>query len=175
MTSYRFALLTLLALPALAGAQSRTALAISGGPVIPLGELRKTQTTGTNIDIRLIRGSDDVPFGVRFDFGYDKLKGRSVNGVMQPERRIVSGTAGLLLSFAGYGKKPYVLAGAGAFKVKINSPGAEARTRFGYDFGLGVTVPVGAKAAFIEARLTSITQLNAKPIRYAPIVFGFLF
>lgn len=173
--SSRFALFALVLLPASIGAQSRTALAIAAGPSIPLGTLRDTQSTGTNVNVGLIRGSDDSPLGLRLDFSYDKLKGKSVRGVTQPERRIAAGTLNLLFSFSGYSIKPYVLAGGGGFKTTMKPAGADSKTRLGFDFGLGVTIPLGGKAAFIESRVNSIAQHNAKPVRYAPIAFGILF
>jgi len=171
----KFALIALVILPASVSAQSRTALAIAAGPSIPTGRLRNTQQTGTDLNIGLIRGSDDSPVGLRFDFGYDKLKGKTVNGVTQPERRTVSGTANVVLSFAGYSMKPYVLAGVGGFRMTSHPSVAQEKTKFGFDFGLGVTIPIATKAFFIEGRLNSISQQNAKPIRYAPIVVGILF
>jgi opacity protein-like surface antigen len=164
-----------LTFPILATAQSRTAIAVAGGASVPIGSLRDTQISGTDFIVGLIRGSDDIPVGLRLDADYGRLRGKSVGGTTQPTRRTVSGTANIVVSFSGYAVKPYVLAGVGGFKMKSTPPATDSKLRFGFDFGLGITVPVAGKAAFVETRVNSISQPNAKPLRYVPIVLGFLF
>jgi opacity protein-like surface antigen len=165
----------LIVLPATLNAQSRTAIAIAAGPSFPIGRLADTQSRGTDFNLGLIRGSDEAPIGVRIDFGYDRMKGKAVNGVTQPEKTFTSGTINLLFSFAGHLVKPYFLGGVGAIRMATDQTGVKTSTRFGFDFGAGVTIPVVGRAAFIEGRLNSVSQPSAKPVRYAPVVLGFLF
>lgn len=164
-----------LVFPLVAAAQSRTAIAIAGGASVPVGRLGDTQVSGTDVTAGLIRGSDDVPVGLRLDAAYSRMRGKSAGGTTQPERRTASGTANLVFSFSGYSMKPYFLGGVGAFKMTSNPSTTDSKTRFGFDFGFGITVPLAGKAAFVETRLNSISQRNAKPLRYVPIVLGFLF
>lgn len=171
----KFAMVVACAVPVVLGAQSRTALAIAAGPSIPIGTFRDTQDQGVDINVGLIRGSDDSPLGFRLDFDYDRLPGKTVGGVKSPERRVVAGTADLVLSASGYTFKPYAIAGAGAFKMTSKPSSLPAKTRFGFDFGVGFTMPLANRAIFIESRLNSISQHNAKPLRYMPIVLGLLF
>jgi opacity protein-like surface antigen len=156
-------------------AQSRTAIAIAAGPSFPMGKLADTQSKGMDLNLGFIRGSDDAPIGVRFDFGYDRMKGKTVNAVTQPEKRFTSGTINLLFSFAGHLMKPYVLGGVGAIRMATDQTGVKTSTRFGFDFGAGVTIPIVGRAAFIEGRINSMSQASAKPARYVPVVLGFLF
>ena len=141
----------------------------------PIGKLRDTQSQGLDLNAGLIRGSDDSPIGFRLDLGYDRFPGKTVNGVKNGNRRVVAGTADLVLSASGYTFKPYVIGGAGAFKMTPASASAEAKIRFGFDFGVGVTMPFASRAFYIEGRLNSISQNNAKPLRYMPVVLGILF
>jgi hypothetical protein len=168
-------LIVAFASPLASGAQSRTALAIAAGPSIPVGTFRDTQNQGLDLNVGLIRGSDDSPLGFRLDFGYDRFPGKTVNGVKNSDRRIVAGTADLVLSASGYTFKPYAIAGAGAFKMTSKPAVPDAKTRFGFDFGIGFTLPLASRAVFIESRLNNISQHNAKPLRYMPIVLGLLF
>lgn len=161
--------------PALLGAQSRTAIAIAAGPSFPIGTLRDTQDRGVDLNVGLVRGSDDSPFGFRLDLGYDRFPGKTVSGVKSPTRRVVAGTADLVFSASGFTFKPYMIAGAGAFKMTAKPGGTESKTRFGFDFGVGFTMPVAHNAFFIESRLNSISQPKAKPVRYLPVVLGLLF
>jgi hypothetical protein len=162
-------------IPLTAGAQSRNAITIAAGPSFPTGELRQTQAQGTDINLGLIRGSDDSPFGVRLDLAYDRFPGKTVNGIHNAERRVAGGSADLLFSTSGYTIKPYLIAGAGAFKVTSKPEAEDAKTRFGFDFGIGFTMPLGTNALFIESRLNSVSQHHARPLRYIPVALGFLF
>jgi hypothetical protein len=170
-----FAILLVTGVPAASRAQGTTALAIGAGASAPIGRLRETQSSGTDFNLGLIRGRDESPIGLRLDFGYDRLPGKTVSGVKHPERKTISGTANVVFSFSGYTVKPYLLGGAGAFKMTSKPAVAAEKTRFGFDFGLGFTLPVAGKAAFIEARVNSISQHTAKPLRFVPINVGFLF
>lgn len=171
----RIALIVLLVAPGTASAQSRTAIAVGAGPSFPTGRFRDTQANGTDFNLGLIRGSDDTPVGLRFDFAYDKLKGKSVGGAVAPEKRVTSGTVNLLFSFAGYTLKPYFVGGVGGYKMTSRPSTLDAKIRFGFNFGMGLTLPVAGKAAFVEARLNSVSQPHARPVRYVPLLFGFLF
>ena len=169
------AIILALLVPTIAGAQSRTALALSAGPSTPIGKLRDTQDRGFDVNLGLIRGSDDSPVGLRLDLGYDRFPGKTVSGVKNPDRRVVAGTADMVIAASGYTLKPYVIAGVGAFKMSSTSASGGAKTRFGFDFGAGFTIPFASRAFFIEGRLNSISQNNAKPLRYMPVVLGILF
>lgn len=163
------------AFPIVLGAQSRTAITVAAGPSIPVGTFRDTQNQGVDINVGLVRGSDDSPLGFRLDLGYDRLPGKNVGGVKNPDRRVVAGTVNIVLSASGYTFKPYAIAGVGAFKMTSKPATVGEKTRFGFDFGVGLTMPLANQAFFIESRLNSISQRNAKPLRYLPIVLGVLF
>ncbi len=171
----RFALIALALSPALLSAQSRSAFSVSAGPVFPLGDFRDTQSTGTGIMLALARGSDDSPFGLRFSASYDRLKGKSSAGATGPQRRIGSGSTEIIFSMPGFTVKPYLTAGAGAYKMTSEPAVPDAKMRFGFDFALGFNLPLGTRAVSLEGRLTNITQPNAKPIRYVPVTLGILF
>src|SRR4051812_32024514 len=168
------ALVVLLLCPAVVSAQSRSAVAIAAGPSLPIGTLRDTQNQGLALNASFIRGSDESPLGLRLNFGYDRLPGKTVGAVKNANRKIVGGPADLMFSMSGYTLKPYVVGGAGAFKMSSPSI-TDAKMRFGFDFGVGFTLPLASRAIFVEGRLNSISQHNAKPVRYVPIVLGILF
>lgn len=174
-SAYKIALFGLLGAPLVLGAQSRTAIAVGGGVSIPAGKLRNSQATGSDIVLGFVRGSDDSPLGFRLDAAYDRLKGKSIAGITQPEIRTASATANLVFSFSGFGLKPYAFGGAGGFKMTSRPSVPGAKIRFGFDFGVGFTMPLAGKAIFLESRINSIAQPNAKPYRYVPIVVGLLF
>lgn len=158
-----------------APAQSRTAFPLSVGPSIPIGTLRQTQKAGVGLSAGIARGSDDSPLGVRLDFSYDKLPGKLVQGVKQAEKRTTTGTLNLLFTFAGYTAKPYLFVGGGAAKMTAKGAADAVKTRFAYDFGLGFSLALAGKGVFVESRVNNVTQKDAKPLRYVPVSFGFMF
>jgi hypothetical protein len=158
-----------------ARAQTRAVLLVAAGPSFPIKRLNDTQQRGFDIDIAYVRGADESPIGLRFDATYDRLPGRTIAGVKQAGRRIFSGDAGVVVSLPGRLAKPYLLGGVGAYRMKNDTPGSEASTRFGFHFGLGFVLGIPGRALFIESRLQSVSQKNAKPLRYMPIVLGILF
>ncbi len=164
----------LLLCPLTLQAQSRTALAVAAGPSIPIGSLRDTQNQGLDLNIGFIRGSDDSPIGLRFDLGYDRFPGKTIAGVKKADSKFVGGTADIVFSTSGFTLKPYLIAGAGGFKM-TSGAATKSTIRFGFDFGIGVTLPLASKAFFVESRVNSVSQHNAKPLRYVPIVLGILF
>lgn len=171
----RIALVSALLCPAALAAQSRTAIAIAAGPSYPIGKFRDTQSRGVDYNLGFIRGSDDAPFGLRLDFSYDRMKGKTSGTTVGPERKIISGTANIVFSFSGHRAKPYFLAGPGAFKMTSTPAASNQKTKFGWGFGAGLTLPLFGRAAYVESRINNISQSPAKPIRFVPVVFGLLF
>lgn len=171
----RVALIAFVLSPGLALGQSRSAISLSAGPIFPLGDFRDTQGTGTGVMLAIARGSDESPFGLRFSGSYDRLSGKSSGGVSGPDRRIFSGSTEAVFSVPGFTIKPYLTAGGGAYKMISRPAVPNAKIRFGFDFGLGFTFPLGEKALSLEGRLASITQPDAKPVRYFPLTLGILF
>lgn len=170
----KLTVLLLVLAPSAIQAQTRTAMAIGAGPSLPIARLRDTQSQGVDLNFGLIRGSDESPFGLRLDLGYDHLPGKTTAGVKNAARNIMGGTVNVMFSAAGYTFRPYGIAGAGIMKM-TGSGVTESKARFGFDFGVGINMPLTSKALFIETRINSISQHNAKPLRYVPVVIGFLF
>jgi len=169
-----FALSAISGLPTVATSQSTTALSIAAGPSMPVGRLKNSQSTGFAGTVGVVFGSDETPFGLRVDVGYDKLRGRTIGSVVGSSNRIISGTANVLFTFPGISVKPYLSGGLGEYGMKSDTTGAKAVSRFGFNFGSGISFPVASQTAFLEAQLHSISQSNAKPLRFARVVFGIL-
>jgi len=161
-------------LPVIATSQSTTALSIAAGPSIPIARFKDSQASGFAGAVGVVLGSDDTPFGLRIDAGYDKLRARTTSAAVGSGQRITSGTANVLFTFPGTLAKPYLSAGLGEYGMKSDTTGAKTRTWFGFNFGSGISFPLASKSAFLEARLHSISQRNAKPLRYLQALFGIL-
>ena len=159
---------------AIGAAQTTTAVSLAGGATVPVGRLKDTQSTGAGGAIGLVVGSADAPFGLRIDAGYDKLRSKTVNAAEIRGSRIISGTANLVFTFPGTLEKAYLLGGLGEYGMRSDSTGAKGSTRFGFDFGSGLSFPVAGRSGFLEARLQSISQNKAKPLRYLQLFLGLL-
>jgi opacity protein-like surface antigen len=162
------------ALPAAATAQSNTSISIAGGAVLPVGKLKDTQSVGEGGSVGLTFGAADSPFGLRLSLGYDRLGKKTVSGKEILGSHVFSGSGDVLFTFPGTLTKPYLLAGVGELRMQSDSSGAKSGSRFGFDFGAGVSFPIGSRAAFLESRLQSISQKEARPLRYLQLMLGLL-
>lgn len=182
-TTQRF-LLTLvlisgLAIPSLAHAQKGYALGVGGGAAIPVGKLGDAQKTGYSALVLLAVGSPDLPVGLRFDGIYNNLTHTETppTGTTSTNLRVAGGIMNLVYAFPGTYAKPYMLAGAGWYSSKADSPAAKAQNNFGFNAGLGTTFGFGPAAAFLEARYHTISRSAEKGgvFQFVPITFGLMF
>jgi hypothetical protein len=160
--------------PMAGAAQSNTSISIAAGAVLPVGKLKDTQSAGEGGSAGLTFGGADNPFGIRLSVGYDRLGSKTVNGKETLGSHVVSGIGDVIFTFPGTLTKPYLLGGLGGLRMQSDSSGAKSSTRFGFDFGAGMSFPLGSRGAFLESKLQSISQKEAKPVRYLQIVLGLL-
>jgi Outer membrane protein beta-barrel domain len=176
----RFSSLAILAgsaissLPTVAAPQNTTTLSIAAGQSMPIARFKDSHSSGFAGAIGVIFGSDNTPFGLQIDAGYDKLRARTTSSAVGSNERIISGTANVLFTFPGTSAKPYLSGGLGEYGMKSDTVGAKTLTNFGFNFGSGISFPLSSRSALLEARLQSISQKNAKPLRYLQVLFGIL-
>ena len=172
-------IISALALPNLAHAQKGYALGVGGGAAIPVGKLGDLQKTGYSALVVLAVGSPDLPIGLRFDGIYNNLTHTDTPpaGATSANLRVAGGIVNLVYAFPGTYAKPYVLAGAGWYSSKTDSPAAKAQSNFGFNAGLGTTFGFGPAAAFLEARYHTISRSakNGGVFQFVPITFGLVF
>lgn len=169
------ALATLLGLGNQAAAQTmNSAVTVVGGVSLPLNRFRETKSQGYYGALGFVLGSADSPLGFRADVGYDKLRGRTAGATSFAGSRILSGIGSAVITFSGNTVKPYLLAGVGEYRMQSDSSDAKPSTQFGFNFGSGISFPIGSRGGLIELRLQSISQKDAKPLRYLQIGLGLL-
>lgn len=159
-----------------AHAQRSTHIGVGGGVNIPVGRLDSTYKTGRQGMVILTTGSAEGPIGLRFDYSYDALRGKTVNGVHYADTHFDAVTANLVGEFRiGY-IKPYALAGAGWYFYKP-TPGAKRTSRWGLNGGAGLTFPLGALpvSGFLEGRYTMITTASGPTNHIVPVTLGLMF
>ncbi|HXF23631.1 MAG TPA: outer membrane beta-barrel protein [Gemmatimonadaceae bacterium] len=168
-----------------AGAQSVTSatkpfsLGLSGGASIPTGDLSNSVNTGYNIGGHVGLGSPAIPIGFRGDVNYDNF---GAKGSGNANAHVWSYTANAVYDVPTMtGIRPYIIGGIGGFKpgVSTSSGGstysASSGTKFGFDLGGGLTIPLSGFNAFVEARYNHFNNDGGGSTSFVPITFGVMF
>lgn len=178
-------------------------IGIAGGVSIPVGDYGKQYKTGWNVTVPLGWDFAGNPFGIRVDGAYDRHSGKSFTGYNNANVAVWSLNADLKARFRwGSGTGPfgsvYLLGGGGAHKfvasggstrVAGTTPTGEtangfattfsdAKWRFGWNAGGGVSFDLGRRAAlFIESRYFSVDTNNpfVSTGKFVPVIIGFTF
>jgi len=148
---------------------------ISGGLVLPTGDIGNTNGSGFNIQGHAGFRPASLPFGLRGDLGLWTTPGKTITPIAGGSSTSYPGvtwfTANANAVFNFEGEKdatfvPYVIGGAGLYN------GSEGiGTKFGINAGGGVTFKLSGFDAFAEARFHNIfTDGNAS--RLIPVSFG---
>ncbi len=158
-----------------AGAQRSTHLGIAGGVTIPVGILDGTYSTGVSGLATLSMGPSESPIGLRVDYQYAGLNGKTVNGAKVPDIHVSSLTANMVIAFRVAYVKPYLIGGAGWYPLRL--PGAKRENDFGVNGGAGIAFPIPYTAigAFVEARYHDVNRSDTSPYHYIPITLGVMF
>ncbi|HJP61421.1 MAG TPA: outer membrane beta-barrel protein [Gemmatimonadaceae bacterium] len=170
--------ISLLAAPTTAHGQKGYAMGIGGGAAIPVGKLGDVQKTGYSALVALALGSADLPIGFRLDGIYNNLTHTNTpTGTTSADFRVAGAIVNLVYAFPGTYAKPYVVAGTGWYRSKVDTADAKAQSNIGFNAGLGTTFGFGPAAAFVEARYHTISRSVAKGgvFQFVPITFGLLF
>jgi hypothetical protein len=174
-----FLTLALALVPTAIQAQKSYAIALGGGAAIPVGKLSDNQKTGFNAMAAFAIGVADLPFGFRIDALYNNLShtGTVSGGTAPSDLRVQAAIANAVFAFPGTSAKAYVLAGAGIYNSKADTPGAKSESDWGFNGGLGATFGFGPFAMFMESRYHSISRNESKGgvYQFVPITLGLMF
>ncbi|MEO6864921.1 MAG: outer membrane beta-barrel protein [Gemmatimonadaceae bacterium] len=167
-----------------AGAQGVTSatkpfsLGISGGASIPTGDLSQFANTGYNVGGHVALGTPALPISFRGDVNYDNF---GAKGTGSSNAHIWSYTANAVYEVPTMtGIRPYVIGGIGGFTPgnSYTSGGttvtATSGTKFGFDVGGGLTIPLSGFNAFVEARYNRYND-GGGTTSFVPITFGVMF
>ena len=170
---------------------------ISGGLSLPTGNAGDVFSSGFNVDGLLeVRARPASPVAFRFEAGYQRFAikdevrelfedfGAEIDG----DARVISGVVNALYKFPGVAVRPYVLGGVGVFNVGgsatisgidesgelLDEDESGSITRFGFNVGGGLEVPLSGITAFGEIRFQSIRTPD-EPFNIVPIKVGIRF
>ena len=156
---------------------------VSGGATLPAGELKDFHDTGFHADGAVLIKIPGIPFALRPELSYTKLKFK--NGVIPPTA--LNGDASTkLLSGLGNIEIPllmglYVIGGAGAMNLKsdVGTTSDITQTKLLIDAGAGLRFHIKAIDGFVEARVGSASYEKGKvgysKAQFIPVTFGLVF
>ncbi len=164
-----FVVALLLALPSAAEAQPR--LMIGGGFTAPNGSLADAADPGYHLRAALHVGIPTLPVALRGDGALHRM-GSKQAGMEAPE--VLEGSLSLVYVLPGVGMQPYILGGAGTYRLESGPTDATVtESTTGYQAGFGVAVGGLGLGAFAEIRYVHIP---ADPgFRLIPLTVGLRF
>ena len=111
-----------------------------------------------------------LPVGLRFDAAYNEFGLKGTDGNIN----IPSFTANAIFKLPTGGFTPYVIGGAGLYRLGANLFGqTDSENRFGWNAGGGISMPLSGFKVFVEARFNQVRGSNGDPsLNFVPIVFG---
>lgn len=164
-----FVVALLLAIPTVAEAQPR--LMLGGGFTAPNGSLADAGDPGYHLRAALHVGIPTLPVGLRADGALHRM-GSKVTGTDDPE--VLEGAVSLVYVLPGVGMQPYILGGAGTYRLESGpSEATVTESTTGYQAGFGVAIGGLGLGAFAEIRYVHIP---ADPgFRMIPFTLGVRF
>jgi opacity protein-like surface antigen len=174
----------------LAGAQAVAArpvsLGISAGANIPQGDFADIYGAGYLVAGHMKLRPAASPLGLRFDLGYSSNGIKSeFEDVVDSDLSIISGFANVVYEFPVTSTtiRPYVLGGLGLGSLKISATGdfgggsvseSERQTKFGFQVGGGVEIPLSGITGFAEVGWQRYS-VEGGSLAQIPIRFGVRF
>jgi opacity protein-like surface antigen len=159
-----------------ASAQDFNPFEIGGavGAAIPVGDLGDAADMGYNATFVVGYNPAFLPVGLRFDAAYNEFGLKDIDGNVN----IPSFTANAILKLPSGGFTPYLIGGAGLYRVggELFGQTADSENRFGWNAGGGISMPLSGFKVFVEARFNQALEKDGAPaLNFIPIVFGAIF
>jgi opacity protein-like surface antigen len=146
---------------------------VSLGASLPTSDLSDIANTGWNANGHLGFNPQLIPLGIRIDAGYSRWTFKQgVDG----DIHVTNVTGNLVYKIPAEAVSPYLLGGAGWYRVGASVPGffSGSENKFGWNLGGGIRLPLSGFDTFIEAKYTQI-QTDDTSVKYIPITFGVMF
>ncbi len=147
----------------------------AAGIAFPTGDLGNATNTGYNVTVAVGYSPPALPIGLRFEAAYNEFGNKVIGG----KTNIPAFTANAVFALPAAGFTPYLIGGAGLYRVGANTSfgNAEAKNDFGFNIGAGVKLPLSSSfETFVEARYNrvSLSGDNAGSVSFVPVTFGIM-
>ena len=153
--------------------------AIFGGGAFPTGDLGEGLNLGFRLGGGLALRSPAFPLGLNVNLAYDRFGGDddiAGTGVSVDAVSILSGSADVVWQFPtdpAASFQPFLDAGLGLYRLGEYA-GGESQTKFGFQVGGGIDLPLAGMATFVEAKYVNVFA-EGDSWAYIPIVIGLRF
>jgi hypothetical protein len=163
--------------PALHG-QRPVSIGLAGGASLPQGHFGDGVDVGWHALGTLALGHPIHPLGIRLDAAYNQFASAGAAAAATGgSQRAISLTANptYRLPSAGWPLAPYVIGGAGAYRLGCTGDAVCGETtRFGWNAGLGTRFIGLGLRGFVEARYHRV-GLPGGDVHYVPVTLGLTF
>ncbi len=153
--------------------------AVFGGGAFPTGDLGEGLNLGFRLGAGLALRSVALPLGLNVNVAYDRFGGDDdIAGTTYSSESVGvwSGSADVVWQFPtdpASSFRPFLDGGIGLFRLG-GYAGADAQTKFGFQLGGGVDLPLGGMATFVEAKYVSVFT-EGENSAFIPVVIGIRF
>ncbi len=159
--------------PGAARAQSFQ-LSLGAGAAFPTGNFRGTDRAGWLGSAAVSLGSGESGLGFRLEGMYGETGHKAPN---TGKTRLLGGMGDIVFQIPGAGAsvKPYLVSGAGVFRVRsdLAPSGTSRATGFTWEIGAGLAFPLGPANLFVEWRYLTILNQGSHTSCF-PLSAGFL-
>jgi opacity protein-like surface antigen len=165
-----------LSLVAAPSARAQVGVGVSAGLSMPTGNFGKAFKSGYSVNGLIGFAMPMSPIGFRGEVGYNSWDGKSSAGADGITASSLSGTANVVLQVPGMVvAKPYVIAGVGEHRVKLDDgTNSDTESKMGWNVGGGLKFGLGTLNTMIEARYVTVNT-SGESLHYVPVTFGIMF
>ena len=144
----------------------------AAGIAFPTSDLGTFTNTGYNVTLAVGYNPQASPVGLRFEAAYNEFGFQGGGGNIS----IPAFTANAVFALPASGFTPYVIGGAGLYRVgastTFGNPSSE--NRFGFNVGGGVKLPFSSSfETFVEARYNRVSMKNGS-LSFIPVTVGIM-
>jgi opacity protein-like surface antigen len=145
----------------------------AAGIAFPTGDLGSVTNTGYNVTLAVGYNPPAAPVGLRAEAAYNEF-GNQVGG---GNSNIAAFTANAVFALPASGFTPYVIGGAGLYRVGANDAfgNSASENDFGFNIGGGVKLPLSSSfETFVEARYNRVSGGNGNTFSFIPVTVGIM-
>jgi len=110
------------------------------------------------------------PLGFRGEAAYNQFGFKGLD----ESANIASFTGNAVFEIPTGGFTPYLIGGAGLYRLGTSIAGSGTDSEFGFNAGGGISMPLSGFKVFVEARYNRVSG-DGGSTGYVPIVFGAIF
>ena len=148
-------------------------LSLAGGATLPAGRFGDAASVGWHALARISVSTLMQPIGLHVDIAHNRFTAKSIG----PDQAVSSATLNISYRLPMWNSplSPYLITGAGAYRFEcFGDIDCEAKTRFGWNAGLGTKFAALRMKGFLESRFHAVNASSGN-VRFVPLTFGLTF